>query len=42
MQVVIFGEFAKTYFEKVEEVKMKCDVLYVTDTSFDLKQLNLK
>lgn len=41
-QVVIFGEFAKTYFEKLEEVNMKCEVLYVTDTSFDLKQLNLK
>ena len=41
-KVVIFGEFAKTYFEKIEEVNMKCEVLYVTEPSYDLKKLNLK
>ena len=39
---VVYGEFAKTYFEKIDDVNMECEVLYVTSDSCDLKELNIE
>ena len=41
-KVVVYGEFAKTYFEKIDDVNMECEVLYVTSDSCDLKELNIE
>ena len=41
-KVVVCGEFSKTYFEKIDDVNMECEVLYVTSDSCDLKKLNIE
>ncbi len=41
-QIVVCGDFAKTYFEKIDDVNMDCEVLYVTDSSCALEKLNIK
>ena len=41
-KIIVYGEFARTYFEQIDDVNMKCEVSYVTDASVLCKMLKIK
>ena len=41
-KIIVYGEFAKTYFEQIDDVNMKCEVSYVNDVSFLQEMLKIK
>ncbi|MBQ1786667.1 MAG: hypothetical protein II005_08085 [Turicibacter sp.] len=41
-KIIVYGEFARTYFEQIDDVNMKCEVSYVTDASVLCGMLKIK
>ena len=41
-KIIVYGEFAKTYFEHIDDVNMKCEVSYVNDISVLHEMLKIK